>query len=481
MTAIVFASLESVMATAGRIKTERADDFLVRALTGEKRDRTFSMDGEMIQVNRVTTRTSRIQNVLRLQSIGSLQNLLDIYDAAVTAASNPAAGTGGMDTAVSMLREPKVAASAKIQKLIQAQLESETIADVAKAARELKKEIAKTKPKGAAKLSEELIESLDGFLEPELVGWVYAYYLSPEDLVPSSDPLLVRKQLFFDTSTKDLWPATHVVVSTEYGSYVEGGLAQFEAAAGQIGTSRLDPAESAGDGIGRSVIAAEIAAIRGAPWQKMDDSMLHFIALNLRLGREFVIQSAFHPETRDELAEAATGLIGLQRRSALMDSVADLDFRNSFSLLSSSDLYFLADAYRKMKGATLPGDVDKAVKQESINISVEGLHDFGGSYPTIYSSTHNRLLQLGPYEEYDKLVFAEPLSERLSHFLLDLAEAADGAGLPIDALSLLAEPATRQLASRLHMSSKDDWMSAIEAMHDIDMKALIPSLRGGTR
>jgi hypothetical protein len=53
--------------------------------------------------------------------------------------------------------------------------------------------------------------------------------------------------------------------------------------------------------------------------------------------------------------------------------------------------------------------------------------------------------------------------------------------LPIDALSLLAEPATRQLASRLHMSSKDDWMSAIEAMHDIDIKALIPSLQKGAR
>jgi tetratricopeptide (TPR) repeat protein len=481
MTTIVFASLESMMSAAGRIKTERADDFLARALTGEKRDRTFSFDGEMIQVNRVATRTSRIQNMLRLQSIGPLQDLLDIYDAAVTAASNPAAGTGGMDAAVSMLREPRVVTSAKIQKVIQDQLESEKIADVAKAVKELKKEIAKTKPKGAPRLSEELIQSLDAFLEAELVGWVYAYYLSPEDLVPSSDPLLVRKQLFIDSSTKDLWPTTHVVVTPEYGTYVSGGLAQFEAVAGQMGISRLDPAESAGDSPGRAIIAAEIAAIRGAPWQKMDDSMMHFIALNLRLGREFVIQSGFHPEVRDELAEAATGLIGLQRRSELMDSIADLDFKHGFSLLSSSDLYFLADAYRKLKGAALPGDVDKAVKKESVNIAVDGLHGFGGSFPTINGSTHNRLLPLGPYEEYDKLVFAEPLSERLSHILLDLAEAVDVAGLPVDAMSLLAEPAARQLSSKVHMTSKDDWMSAIEAMHDIDIKALIPSLQKGAR
>jgi hypothetical protein len=53
--------------------------------------------------------------------------------------------------------------------------------------------------------------------------------------------------------------------------------------------------------------------------------------------------------------------------------------------------------------------------------------------------------------------------------------------LPVDAMSLLAEPAARQLSSKVHMTSKDDWMSAIEAMHDIDIKALIPSLQKGAR
>jgi len=476
MTAIVFDSVKGMMAAAGKSPTERADDFLLRALAGENRPRDFSINGVNYQVNRATVRTSRIKSVLKLQMIGSLQDLLDIYDAAGTAARSPSAGTGRMDSIVMALPEPRGAASAKVPKVIQAQLQSERTAIVSKAAMALKKETAKRTPKQAPRLAAELIQKLDAFLEPVLAGWVYAFYLSPDDLVPSSDPFFVRKHVFFDASRKVLWPPTYVMNDADSGSYIEGGFAQFGAVAGMIGISRLKPSESALEGPGRPVIAANIAAIRSAPWQRMDDATLHFVALNLRLGREFVIQSAFHPEFRDELAAATIGMIGLRRRSELLDSLGDLDFKNAFSLLSSSDVFFLADAYRRMNGARLTGNVNEAIELERAGISVERLHDFGGSYPTIYGSTQNRFLSLGPYEEYDHLLLSEPLSERMSHFLLDLAEAADRAELPVDALSLIAETAARQLSSRLHMSSKDDWMPAIDAMHGVDINALIPAL-----
>lgn len=72
-----------------------------------------------------------------------------------------------------------------------------------------------------------------------LTGIVYALRISPDNLLVSEDPLLVRKHRFTDTGA--LFPPAELVTSSQPpGTYVRGGFAEFEAVA-----RRLAPAGGA--------------------------------------------------------------------------------------------------------------------------------------------------------------------------------------------------------------------------------------------
>ena len=65
------------------------------------------------------------------------------------------------------------------------------------------------------------------------------------------------------------------------------------------------------------------------------------------------------------------------------------------------------------------------------------------------------------------------MSERLGHFLLDLAESLDRLGIPVEALAVVGEPAIRELAENATMNDRDDWMAVIESAAQVRIPELI--------
>ncbi len=81
-----------------------------------------------------------------------------------------------------------------------------------------------------------------------------------------------------------------------------------------------------------------------------------------------------------------------------------------------------------------------------------------------------------PYEDYNNALLTHHLSRRLGHMMLTLAEAADQAGLPLEALALVAEPAVRHLALNAGMNNSADWKGAIRAMSRLPFAKLLQQL-----
>jgi hypothetical protein len=279
---------------------------------------------------------------------------------------------------------------------------------------------------------------------------------------------------------KEFWPETKILeFSRQAGKYVSGGLAQMVGVAGQLGQKRQEASESfGGDFTTSSFASTQLASLRAIPWSQLDDQSLRRVALKIRLGRELVAAAALHPELAPPIAECTKGLLGAARRLEVLRALSLHDATQALDYLSTSDLYFILEAYLKSAPLEALGDspVAQALARESKKAAAQPVQFFGGSHGTTYGCTHAHLLNLGPYEDYLNYRFATPMAERLAEFILILAESADRCGIPADGLAQIAEPAAHDLFSKLHLNSKDDWLTVIQNMNHFQLESLLPVL-----
>jgi hypothetical protein len=134
------------------------------------------------------------------------------------------------------------------------------------------------------------------------------------------------------------------------------------------------------------------------------------------------------------VAELSIGLIGPVRRTQLLRSLTGHDADGALKLLSSSDLYFLAERYWRKHGSKQLGENPLTVALQSLEQATHQARtqSFGGIHPSTYGCLHNHLLPLSPYEDYENFRFADAMSERLGHLLLDLAAEMDRIGIPAE-------------------------------------------------
>jgi tetratricopeptide (TPR) repeat protein len=476
LSAATFDSIERILAEAGKTPNENVDDFLLRALAGNPQTKEFSFDGITYSVDVAGRNAQRMRDVLRLQSISSLEILLKVYAAAQLMVRRPdASALPDIEGYASKLLEIREAPEDRLSGKLREALIVARPAEVMKIVADLKKELAKKKPsKNIPKLAAALIEELHPFLKTTLVGWIYAYYFSPQDLAIANDRYLVRRHVFFEELGEDYWPETRT--GTSNGSYLLGGFAQMATGLAPMAKVNVEAAQSLNTiGPQERVAVAQLAAVRSVPWNQVAERSVHLVALKLRLAREFVVRAAVDGKLRLELARATIGLIGPRRRFDLLQSLAGADTSGALDQLSNTDLLFLADALAgSSASANAGGPVHKALERETRIVSWEQSNYFGGLHPMTDGCAFPHLARLAPYEEYEPLQLPDPLAERLSDILLYVAESADRIGLPVQALALLTEPAVRQFSAQVKMSSISDWRSALQAMRAIDAGALIP-------
>jgi hypothetical protein len=331
----------------------------------------------------------------------------------------------------------------------------------------------KVNPKDVEKLSQEYLEEMDAPTRWALEGIVYAYFLSPEDLLVAEDPLLLRKHEFAapaETRKTPVWQIAELATSSEKaGSHFTGGFAGFGDAAGAAAATS---ARLGGD-TGGFAASKQMAALRMTSWGTLRDDDLRLVGLKVTVAREWMVRAASRPEWRAHLAEATLGLLSLTRRADLLGALADGNWASVWNLATLSDLYFLGDRYLERYAADpWQSPATRALRQLVGRNDGSRLQLLGTASLGMFGCSHPHLQTALPYEEYEKEMVPTRLAERSAEFKLYLAKYADAAGVPAPALAALAEPAARAILKRLVLSDVHDWRSVLAAYATLDGKAV---------
>jgi tetratricopeptide (TPR) repeat protein len=459
---------------------------LLAALTGPAIRVSFRLQEKEYALDRASQQREKMRQILQLQSATPLDTLLQIHHAV----SSLIRGDGEVrrsieeiEKAIPQLKEIDAQTQKGLSSNLRERIHFAKPEEIHERLAKLRKEAAKKKPKDLPKLAAELLGELNPYLKNSLVGWIYSYYLSPQDLVMAQDPFFIRRHELFEDSPhhKTYWPQTaQRTYLEEAGGFLGGVLFQLGMMAGKIGLTQVETDKSFnGHNTVEAVAATQIASLRSLAWARLKQGDLHAVGVKLRLARELVAVGSLKPPMANEVAELTIGLIGLVRRTQLLRFLTAHDIEGALKLLSSSDLYFLAERYWQKHGSKQLGENPLTVAMQSLEQPTQraSTHSFGGIHPSTYGCLHNHLLPLSPYEDYENFKFADAMSERLGHFLLDLAGEMDRFGIPAESLAVFGEPAIREWARKSRMNDRDDWMAALEGVSRIHLPQLIAAMQ----
>ena len=463
------------------------DELLYAAFAGTSNITQVKLDTGEIEVDLARWKKGRMQEVMALQAIPLTDPLLKMFhclDALSDNSQDPTTLLQSMDSLITNLRDVDETLWESVPKDLRPSMIQLHREKILRSLSALKTSIARgVSPKERENLTGNLVQELLPTLHLSLLGWIYAYHFSPNDLLIKEDPLFIRRHRFLVNSSKEksIWHETNIdSLDADSGSYLRGGVAQIAAVAGEIGLVTDQAGEAMGrDQKGAKLAAAQLAALRATPWRKWNSRQLHQFCSKVRLGKELLAQASMDPELLATISEDLRVLLGPTRCRMLVQGLPGSTSSDSAGPLSAEELFELADRYWKRKGPVGWREsplADQLAREQPIPAS-ESINWIGGYYPQTYGCGHTHMSPLGPYEEYENVKNPELISERLSHVILDLAEKIDRLGLPLEILPLLAEPAVRRLAMTKWMSDWSDWQSALEGLRELRLEPLISQLQ----
>ena len=331
----------------------------------------------------------------------------------------------------------------------------------------------KVNPKDLEKLSQDYLEEIDAPVRWALEGIIYAYFLNPDDLLVSEDPLLLRKHQVINLSPgfkSAVWDHAELQQSSENaGSFFTGSFADFGDAAGAAAARSA----KLGGEYGESVASKQVTAIRMTNWAALRDEDLRLFGLKVTVAREWIVRAATQPELETALAESTLGLLSLTRRADLLAAMAGDDWDAVWAAVSVSDLYFLGDRYlERYSKDSWKSPAVAALRQLAAHNDGSRLQLLGAELDDLLDCSHPHLWSAPPYEQYEMDLFQPRLAERTAEFKLYLARYADQAGIPAAALAAIAEPAARGILKKLQMSDLHDWHSVLAAYATVDGKVI---------
>jgi tetratricopeptide (TPR) repeat protein len=425
------------------------------------------------------TRIGRYRQVLELQKVPSLATVLALADAARNLGSGkgtPAAQIQVLETRATgllVVDVPKdLGVKGKQRDLVEA-FQPRRLQEIVKQFHD-KTAKKNVKLQDLERLSGEYLGAIDVPVRWALAGIIYAYFLRPDDLLVSEDPLLLRKHEFskLDQAAKTLHvfePSYFNPSSEKAGSYFIGGFAEFADAAGSAAAMS---AKLGGD-YGQMVAGKQIGALRSTNWENLRDEDLRLLGLKVAVAREWIVRASQQPELEASLAEATFGLLSLTRRAELLGALADGNWRSVWNVLTLSDLYFLAGRYLER----YPADpwmtpATQGLRREAGRNDGARLQLLGAELSASFGCVHPHLHGAMPYEEYENDLIPSRLAERSAEFKLYLARYADTVGLSASSLGPVAETAARAILKGMQLSDLHDWRSVLAAFSGIDGKLM---------
>lgn len=436
------------------------------AETGDDIDRRVRM---LLGLDRLEVRSEEFQQVQALQGIPLLATLMQLRNSA----RGLARGTGDLAAHAKSLDEatreiPVVAITKEMgfedkkKRLVQ----SYSAVALKQTQRRLARAVARKKPRQGElrRLGGRLVDEMLPQVCLALSGIVYAYYLRPDDLPVSEDPLFLRKHEYYkaDVQFNDKYfePTQLVGLGEDTGTYVTGGLSGMASVAGQVarfGLRIMDPDAQALSGV-------ELASLRAARWQQLGDADLRRLSLAVLLGREWIVEAASHQEARADLIRAVQGRLSVNRARQLMASITERDWSRAWASVTRADLYRLGRE-RLAEPAETMADSPVAGALLALPQSAEDwkrLDVLGSVRLLTRGYSRPRIWGDGPYEDYERYLSDTRIAERTAELKFYLAQAAYSIGMSADKLARSAEFAAKRVLSTVQMGDVWDWRSVLQ-------------------
>jgi hypothetical protein len=328
--------------------------------------------------------------------------------------------------------------------------------------------------KAARKAADELLAALRPQVTAALAAPVYAYYLRSTDLIVSEDPLLLRKHRYVDYvvplgGRQVVERAEFTPSSDGVGSHFVGGFGNFALIAGHAAAAGFHRGSKGAEGM----LAAEIAAIRSVPWDRLREADQRLATLRILAGREWIVRSASDPHYLEALEAATLGVLALGRRADLLNSIADRDWNSVWKSVPLPDLYTLGSEISRY---SLPRADSSPVLTELRALESSGRArniDYLGHIPYLADGCgHLHMAVDAPYEEYARRLMEEDLAERTADFKLYLAVRADHAGVEPSELGRVAEKLAARAFAASQLIDYHDWRSLFAAYSSISTQDL---------
>lgn len=416
-------------------------------------------------------RSAEYQRVLEMQKVPSVEALLTIYDRAKALSSDGGKNLAAIQKAASALPVVELPKNNKLVGKDKEVITEYEPAPILKIVGQLTGKVAKNKsnPRDVEKLSQDLFGELQPQVTLALAGQIYAYFLRPTDLLVSDDPLLLRKHHYFGLSSgaehfEQLPESEFDQDSSGSGSNFVGGFGQFSLAAGTAASAGWKTAGPAGE----APIAAQIAAIRSATWDLLEESDQRLVSLRCTLAREWIEESASHADAFQALSEETMGLLSLSRRADLLSAIETQDWRRAWDSVTLPDLFALGGKFlARFQTDPWPSPTLASLRQAASTNEGSRLNILGAIPYHSFGCNHPHLLQDAPYEEYERHLFPGELAERVAEFKLFLVYLADSVGVEPSALSSVAEPLAAKAFRNAKMMDTRDWRAVAAAFSSI--------------
>jgi len=451
-----------------------ADRSLEDILVGRAEEVSLDLGGSVYRLDGGAERRVGYRRVLELQRVPSLRNLLELYDTARAVAG----AEDGLGERIRFLEEgvaaiPNVGVPASLnlagkEKDCLQTFQPRRLVEIVGRLRRLS-----AGPRPDARELDALVKDFLDAMNPQvglaLAGTIYAAHLNPSDLLISEDPLFLRRHQFIDLGTlkrkTGVFTEALLVQRQVEGSYLRGGFADFAAEAGQTALAglRIPDAKS------YPFAATQIGFLRATRWDLLEDDDLKLLGLKIRAAREWIVRAATDPELMSDLADAASGILSLARRSDLMHSLEARDWESVWKDVTLSDLFFLSDEYLG-RHRTDPWDSPTMKALRGLVARDDGARlQWMGPVPgPLFNCGHPHLLRLPPYEHFERFLMPERLAVRAAEFKLYIGEYLDRRGIPAGALETIAEPLAMEILREVRLTGLRDWQAMLAAYSGID-------------
>ena len=225
------------------------------------------------------------------------------------------------------------------------------------------------------------------------------------------------------------------------------------------------------------MLAAQIAAIRSVPWDRLTEADQRMATLRILAAREWIVRSASDPQYLEALESRTLGVLALARRADLLNGIANRDWNSVWKSVPLPDLYTLGSEisrYSLPRAGTSPVLVELRALESSRG--PRNL-DYLGHVPYLADGCGRLHMSVdAPYEEYARRLMPEDLAERTADFKLYLAFRADRAGIDPSELGRVAEKLAARAFGASQLIDYHDWRSLFAAYSSISTQDLKKAL-----